>query len=104
MLETVEVGGSSVVGGAVHRGEDEEHHADRDGADAEDQQRVRRTDDLDVEAVGVVPPVVEGRGGEHRDASPGGEEDAERGAQAEDLDGGGAQLRDRGRRCTATTR
>jgi hypothetical protein len=38
--------------------------------DAEQQHHVRRAQDLDVEAVGVVPPVVERRGGEHRAGAP----------------------------------
>ena len=61
--------------------------SDGDGADAEDEQRMGRADDLDVEAVGGVPPVVEGGGGEHRDAAPARDEDAERSAEAEDVDG-----------------
>jgi hypothetical protein len=51
---------------------------------------VGRRDDLDVEAIGVVPPVVEGCGGEHGDAAPGDEESTEGGAEAEDPDGAGA--------------
>ena len=79
--------GFGLRAGAVERGEDEEHHANRDAADAEDEQRVGRRDDFDVEPVGGVPPVVEGRGDEHRDASPGRDEGAERGAEAEHVDG-----------------
>ena len=41
-----------------------------DRADAQGQDHVWRTEDLDVEPVGVVPPVVERRGGEHRDRAP----------------------------------
>ena len=54
---------------------------------------MRRADEFYVEPVGVVPPVVEGRGGEHSHAAPASEEDAERTVQAEEADRGGAELR-----------
>jgi hypothetical protein len=50
-----------VGGGGLHRCEDEEPHADGDSSNAEDQQRVGRTDDFDDKAIGVVPPIVERR-------------------------------------------
>ncbi len=43
-------------------------------------------DDLDVESVGVVPPVVKGGSHEHGDPAPPGEEDTERGAESKDTD------------------
>ena len=61
----------------------------RDDAGGED--HVRRAEDLHVQAVGVVPPVVEGRGGDHGDSAPGGDERAQRSAEAPDLDGAIAQ-------------
>ncbi len=50
---------------------------------------MRRADDLDVETVRVVPPVVEWGGGEHGDAAPGCKKGSERGAKTEDIDAGG---------------
>ncbi len=47
------------------------------------QHDVRRAEDLHVEPVGVVPPVVERRRDEHRDAAPAGDERAERPAEPE---------------------
>ena len=41
-----------------------------DRADAQGQHHMGRTQDLDIESVGVVPPVVERSGGEHRDRAP----------------------------------
>ena len=72
-----------VARGAVHGGHDEEEQPISTREDAEHEQGVGRADDLDVEAVGGVPPVVEGGGGEHGDAAPGGEEGAERAGEAE---------------------
>ena len=34
-------------------------------------------EDLDVETVGAMPPTIEGRGGEHRQAAPGANEGSE---------------------------
>ncbi len=70
----------------IHRRHDEEDDAYGDAANAKNKQRVRRRNDLDVQAVGVVPPVVEGRRGEHRDAAPGRNKGAERGAEAQHRD------------------
>ena len=50
--------------------------------------RMRQADDFDVEAVGVVPPVVEGRRGEHREAAPRRHETSERSAKAPHRDAG----------------
>ena len=84
-LKKPEAGGVG-LGGAVHRGEDEEQDSERNGPETEDQQGVRWADNLDVETVSVVPPVVKGSSHEHGDASPPGEEDAERGAKSKDTD------------------
>ena len=46
------------------------------GAKAEDQQGVGWTDDLDVETIGRVPPVVKGRRGKRGNAAPGCDEGA----------------------------
>ena len=55
-----------------------------DREDPEREHRVRRAHDLHVEPVGVVPPVVEGRRRDHREASPDAEPGAERTAKAPD--------------------
>ena len=82
----------AIRGVTVHAGEDEQQRADFDGEDAEHEERVGRGDDLDVEAVGVVPPVIERRGGEHGDAAPCCDEGAEGSAKAEDVDRCGGEL------------
>ena len=51
-------------------GQRHQHRAALDGGDAGGEQHVRRADDLDVQPVGVVPPVVEGGGREHRERPP----------------------------------
>src|SRR5580704_16137931 len=43
---------------------------------------MRGADDLDVEPEGVMPPVVEGRGGDHHHSAPAGHECAERAAES----------------------
>src|SRR5690348_16205519 len=48
-------------------------------------------EDFDVEAVGVMPPVVEGRGSNHRDGAPGAEKRAERAAESPHGNGIGAK-------------
>ena len=48
-----------------------------DRPDAEHEHGVGRATDLDVEAIGVVPPVIERGRGEHGDAAPGGEKGTE---------------------------
>ena len=54
----------------VHGGQSEEHDPDRDTAKTKNKQGVGRAHDFDVEAVGVMPPVIEGRRGEHGNTSP----------------------------------
>ncbi len=71
----------------------------RNAAKTEDQQGVGRADDLDVETVGVMPPVVKGSRHEHGDASPAGEEDAERGAKSKDTDRRSTELGYCGQTC-----
>src|SRR5882757_1290207 len=56
-----------IVGGTVHGGEDKEHHPSRNSAKTQNEQSVRRADDLDVQAVRVMPPVIKRSRGEHRD-------------------------------------
>src|SRR5579863_4618270 len=70
------------AGGAVHGGEGEDERVEADGEEAEDENDVGRAADFHVEAVGVVPPVVEGGGDDHGDASPGGDEGSERAAES----------------------
>ena len=86
-------GGCIVFGGTIHGRQDEEHDAGRNTAQTEDEQRMRRADNLDVEAVSVMPPVIERSRGEHGDASPAGEENAQRGAQPKNTDRRGRELR-----------
>ena len=73
---------AQAVARAVHEREQQHDGAELDAEEAGGQHHVRRADDLDVEAVRVVPPVVERRGDEHRDAAPGRDERAERAATA----------------------
>src|SRR3984957_979535 len=80
------------LGGAVHSSEDKKHDPGGDASQTENQQRVGRADNLDVEAVGVVPPVIEGSGGKHGNASPAGKEDAKGGAEPENIHRRGREL------------
>src|SRR5581483_4901516 len=57
-------------GGAIKVRSDEHHGAQADHRLAEGEDRMRQAYDLDVKAVGIVPPVVEGRRREHRDSAP----------------------------------
>ena len=68
--------------GAAELSHEQQQRADADHQHAEDQQHVGRAENLYVEAVSVVPPVVEGRGGDHGHAAPGTDECAERSAEA----------------------
>jgi hypothetical protein len=72
--------------GAIHVAEDQDQRAQMHRHDASGEHHVRRAENLDVEAVGVMPPVVEGRRGKHGDAAPGGDEGAERAAEPPDFD------------------
>src|SRR6202041_141074 len=63
------------------------------GQDAAVEDYVRRAEDFNVQAVGVVPPVVEGSGSQHGGAAPGGDECARRAVKAPDFDGCRAQRR-----------
>ena len=77
----------------IHGAGDQNDRAELNGQHASIEHHVRRAEDLDVQAVGVVPPVIEGRGSQHGGAAPGGDEGAERPAESPDLDGRGAQRR-----------
>src|SRR2546422_96466 len=63
--------------GAVLQRHYHQQGAELDADEAEGEQRVRRADDLDVQPIGVVPPIVERGGGDHRDRAP----DADPGAE-----------------------
>ena len=54
-----------------NEGQHQHHRAKLDAEEPGGQHHVRRTDDLDVEAVGVVPPIVERRRGVGSDRRPG---------------------------------
>ena len=60
----------SGVRGPVLRREHHEHAAEDDGDHPEREHHVRRAHDLDVEPVGVVPPVVERGRGDHHERAP----------------------------------
>src|SRR5262249_6496922 len=79
--------------GAVHVAEDEDQGAQMHSDNAGGENHVRRGEDFDVEAIGIVPPVVKWRGREHGDATPGSNERAERSAEAPDFDGSLTQRR-----------
>ena len=85
--------GAVLGGGAVNFGEDHDECAEADGGHAEGEQDVRRAEDFDVEAVGIVPPVVEGGGGDHADGAPGGNERAEWATESPNGNGVGAERR-----------
>ena len=67
-------------------------------ADARRQHHVRGADDLHVQPVGAVPPVVEGRRGQHRDRAPDRHPRAERRAEAPEANRRRALLRRAGKR------
>ncbi len=73
----------------VRPGHGEQHGAELNGDHAGGQNHVRRRDDLDVQAVGVVPPVVEGGRGDHGEGAPDRHPGAERGAETPETNGGG---------------
>src|SRR5690242_16339143 len=50
-----------------------------------------RTENLHVQPVRVVPPVIEGRGGDHGDATPGSDESTERTVETPHPDGTGSE-------------
>jgi hypothetical protein len=66
----------------------EQERTDDDRVDADRQHRVRGADDPHVEAVRVVPPVVEWRGRQHRAASPDANPCAERRSEPPEADSG----------------
>ena len=96
--EPVELAAQGAAG-AVTRAGDQDQGADLNGQNASIEHHVGRAEDFDVEAVGVVPPVIERRGGEHGGATPGGNEGAERPAEFPYADAGRRQARDCGRKC-----
>lgn len=61
---------------AVHVPGDQHDGAEQDSVHSEEKQNVRWTDDLDVQPVSVVPPVVKRSGGEHHNSAPRGNESA----------------------------
>ena len=79
--------------GAVTGAGDQDQGANLNGQNASIEHHVGRAEDFDVEAVGVVPPVIERRGGEHGGATPGGNEGAQGPAEFPYADAGGCQLR-----------
>src|SRR5262249_50160174 len=90
-----------------------QHHHKRAEANAghtQSKQNVRRTKDFDIQAVSVVPIVVEGGGGDHRQAAPGTEEGPKRAAEPPYRNGTVTQRRILAERsgknkiCTAETR
>ena len=83
-IQSLAGGARSTPSRAVHVAQDQDQRAQLHRDDSGGQHHVRRAEDLDVEPVGVVPPVVERRRGQHRDAAPGGDERAERPAEAPD--------------------
>ena len=64
----------------------EQQRAELDHQLADAEHRMRQADDFDVEAVGVMPPVVERRRREHREAAPRRHEASERSAKSPDRD------------------
>ena len=83
---------------AVHEREHQHHRAELDAEEARGQHHVRRADDADVEAVGVVPPVVEGRRRQHGHAAPRADERAKRTRESPDPDADVLQARRSARR------
>jgi hypothetical protein len=79
-------------GRAVHRREHEQHAGGCDRQDPERQHHVRRAQDLDVQAIRAVPPVVERGRHDHRRGTPHPEERAERTLEAPHADRGGPEL------------
>ena len=71
---------------AVLPRERHQHRAALDRGDAGGEQHVRRADDLHVEAVRVVPPVVERRRRQHRERAPDADPCAERRAESPEAD------------------
>jgi hypothetical protein len=69
---------------AIQVSQDEKQRADLNAKNAEHQQRMRRRNDLHIKPVGLMPPVVEGRRRQHRNAAPGRNESPQRSAKTED--------------------
>src|SRR5580692_5646116 len=86
--------------GSVHGTANQKQGANIDGDRPTHQQYVRRTEDGDIKTVCVVPPVVEGRGGDHCESTPGSDEGSERSAKAPYLDACTSSLK----RCRATAK
>src|SRR5260370_29115496 len=70
---------------AIHMSANQQHRAETDHQFASSQNRMRQADDLYVESVGVMPPVVERCRGEHRNSAPGCYETTKRAAKAPHL-------------------
>src|SRR5712692_2925505 len=68
-------------GSAIHMSAYQQHRAETDHRFARRQNRMRQADNLYVESVSVMPPVVEGRRGEHRNSAPGGNKATQRAAK-----------------------
>ena len=77
--------------GAIHVAQNQDERSQVHRQNSGGQQHVRRADDLDVEAVGIVPPVVERRRSDHGDAAPGRQKRAQRPAESPDAHGTIAQ-------------
>ncbi len=63
--------------GAVQGAGDQNQGANLNGQNASIEHHVGRAENFHVEAVGVVPPIIERRGSEHGGAAPGGNEGAQ---------------------------
>ena len=83
--ETVELR-LQLARGAVHVAEDQHERADPHRDDPQEKHGMGRADDLDIQPIGVVPPVVERGGGQHGEAAPGADERAQRPIEPEDAD------------------
>jgi len=70
------------AGRAIEMRAYEQHRAKLDHELAHREHRVRQADYFDIESVGVVPPVVERRRGEHRKSAPRRHETSERPAKS----------------------
>ena len=67
---------------AIHGRGDQYHRADLHRDHSNREHNMRRAQDLDVEPVSVMPPVVEGRRGDHDEAAPRADESPERPSEA----------------------
>ncbi len=78
--------------GAIEEGEGEQERADHLEPEGEGEEQMGRAGEAYVEAVGVVPPVIEDGVVEDAEAAPAGDEDTEGSAQAPDAHGVALEL------------